>query len=79
MKEPAFDSTPEFQNFKKIMRGVLVVPKARLDELVQAAKQGPPRKNRTGKRRRVPRACEIAFPVDRELLCLPPEYRERFL
>ena len=33
MKEQSFDSTPEFQNFKKVMRGVLAVPKERLDEL----------------------------------------------
>jgi hypothetical protein len=45
MKEPAFDSTPEFQHFKKVMRGVLAVPKARLDELVQAAKESSPRKD----------------------------------
>ena len=38
MKEPAFDSTPEFQHFKKVMRGVLAVPKARVEELVEQAK-----------------------------------------
>jgi hypothetical protein len=41
--EPAFDSTPEFQHFKKVMRGVLAVPKARLDELVKQAKKDSPR------------------------------------
>jgi hypothetical protein len=41
--EPAFDSTPEFMHFKEVMRGVLAVPKARLDELVQQAKQDSPR------------------------------------
>jgi len=43
MKEPAFDSTPEFQHFKTVMRGVLAVSKSRLDELVQAAKKTSPR------------------------------------
>jgi hypothetical protein len=38
MKERSFDSTPEFRHFKDVMRGVLAVPKKRLDELVQAAK-----------------------------------------
>jgi hypothetical protein len=44
MKEPSFDSTPEFQHFRDVMRGVLAVPKTRLDELVQAAKDESPRK-----------------------------------
>jgi hypothetical protein len=44
MKERAFDSTPEFQHFKNVMRGVLAVPKARLDELVKEAEQASPRK-----------------------------------
>jgi hypothetical protein len=43
MKEPAFDSTPEFQHFTKVMRGVLSVPKKRLDELVADAKETSPR------------------------------------
>jgi hypothetical protein len=43
MKEPAFDSTPEFQHFKEVMRGVLAVPKKRLDALVQASKNESPR------------------------------------
>jgi hypothetical protein len=43
MKEPAFDSTPEFQHFKDVMRGVLAVPKQRLDELVREAKENSPR------------------------------------
>jgi len=59
MKEPAFDSTPEFQHFKEVMRGVLAVPKARLDELVKQAKKDSPRngdseapgRKRTKKRR----------------------------
>jgi hypothetical protein len=41
--EPAFDSTPEFQHFKNVMRGVLAVPKSRLDELVAQAKKDSPR------------------------------------
>ena len=44
MKATRFDATPEFQHFKEVMRGVLAVPKARLDELVQAAKEESPRK-----------------------------------
>jgi len=44
MKEPAFDSTPEFQHFREVMRGVLKVPKARLDELVKEAEKASPRK-----------------------------------
>jgi hypothetical protein len=44
MREPSFDSTPEFKNFKTVMRGVLAVPKERLDELVRVAKAESPRK-----------------------------------
>jgi hypothetical protein len=44
MKEPAFDSTPEFQHFRKVMRGVLAVPKTRLDALVKEAEKASPRK-----------------------------------
>jgi hypothetical protein len=44
MKEPSFDSTPEFKHFKTVMRGVLAVPKERLDAMVQAAKEESPRK-----------------------------------
>jgi hypothetical protein len=43
MKAAPFDSTPEFQHFKEVMRGVLAVPKARLDELVAKAKEESPR------------------------------------
>jgi hypothetical protein len=43
MKAAPFDSTPEFQYFKEVMRAVLAVPKARLDELVQLAKENSPR------------------------------------
>jgi hypothetical protein len=39
MKEPAFDATPEFRHFKEVMRGVLAVPKTRMDELVREAKE----------------------------------------
>jgi len=39
LMQPAFDSTPEFQHFKKIMRGVLAVPKKRLDSILEAAKE----------------------------------------
>jgi len=44
MKEAPFDSTPEFQHFKDVMRRVLAVPKTRLDELVREAKENSPRK-----------------------------------
>jgi len=55
MKEPAFDKTPEFEHFKEVMRGVLAVPKKRLDELLQEARvesseSVKPRKSRTRKR-----------------------------
>jgi hypothetical protein len=40
----AFDSTPEFQRFKDVMRKLVAVPKAELDALVQAAKETSPRK-----------------------------------
>jgi len=43
MKAAPFDSTPEFQRFKDVMRGVLAVPKKRLDELVIKAKEESPR------------------------------------
>ena len=44
MKAAPFDSTPEFQHFKDVMRGVLSVSKKRLDELVRLAKENSPRK-----------------------------------
>jgi len=40
----AFDSTPEFQHFKNVMRKLVAVPKAELDALVKAAKEASPRK-----------------------------------
>jgi hypothetical protein len=43
MKELFFDSTPEFQHFKEVIRRVLAVPKKRLDELVREAKENSPR------------------------------------
>jgi hypothetical protein len=43
MRPKEFESTPEFQHFKKVMRGVLAVPKKRLDELVEAARENSPR------------------------------------
>ena len=43
MRAAPFDSTPEFQHFKDVMRGVLAVPKKRLDELVAIAKESSPR------------------------------------
>jgi hypothetical protein len=43
MKAAPFDATPEFEHFKEVMRAVLVVPKSRLDKLVQIAKDNSPR------------------------------------
>ena len=48
MKAAPFDSTPEFQHFKDVMRGVLAVPKKRLDELVAKAKEESPRNGDPG-------------------------------
>ena len=53
-----FDATQEFQDFKEVMRGVLIVPKQRLNELVEEAKESSPRKgnpNAPGKKRAVKR------------------------
>jgi hypothetical protein len=44
MKEPSFDSTPDFQHFREVMRSVLKVPKARVDELVTQAEKISPRR-----------------------------------
>jgi hypothetical protein len=58
MKEPSFDSTPEFQHFKEVMRGVLAVSKERLNELIDRAKKDSPRTrdpNAPGRKRRMPR------------------------
>jgi hypothetical protein len=43
MKADPFDSTPEFKEFKDVMRGILSVSKKRLDELVHEAKENSPR------------------------------------
>lgn len=40
-----FTKIPEFEQFKEVMRGILAVPKERLDELVQQAKKESPRIN----------------------------------
>jgi len=56
MKEPSFDSTPEFEQFKNLMRRVIAVPKERLDELVEQAKKESPRNGNPdapGRKRRV--------------------------
>lgn len=44
MEPKEFESTPEFERFRKGMRHILAVPKKRLDELVQAEKESSPRK-----------------------------------
>ena len=41
MKAAPFDSTPEFQHFREVMRYVLAVPKKRLDELVRGKRELP--------------------------------------
>lgn len=43
MKPATFELTPEFAHFKAVMRRVLAVPKAELDELVERAKKESPR------------------------------------
>jgi hypothetical protein len=46
MDQPAsFDSTPQFAQFREQMRKLLTVPKTRVDELVQQAKESSPRRN----------------------------------
>lgn len=58
MKPASFDSTPEFQHFREVMKKLITVPKAELDQLVQAAKDASPRKNNPnapGRKRMKPR------------------------
>ena len=60
MKPASFDQTPEFQHFRGVMRGVLTVPKERVDELVREAHDASPRKDNPDapgrkSRRRVPK------------------------
>jgi hypothetical protein len=43
MKPASFDSTPEFQHFKNVMRALVKVPKAELDAMVKTAKEESPR------------------------------------
>jgi len=43
MKPASFDSTPEFAHFKDVMRKLIAVPKAEVDELVKASKDASPR------------------------------------
>jgi hypothetical protein len=50
-----FTSTPEFRRFKGIMRRLLKVPKAELDEKVRVARETSPRAgnpNAAGRKRR---------------------------
>jgi hypothetical protein len=54
MKSDSFDATPEFQHFTAQMRKLIAVPKVRLDELVQQARESSPRKgapNAPGRKR----------------------------
>jgi hypothetical protein len=65
MKAAPFDSTPEFQHFKEVMRDVLSVSKKRLDELVKAAKDTSPRRGNPdapGQRRAKKRSQRTSFP-----------------
>ncbi len=48
MKAAPFDSTPKFQHFKDVRRGVLAVPKKRLDQLVRVANENSPRNGDPG-------------------------------
>ncbi len=40
-----FESTPEFQHFRDVMRKVIAVPKAELDARVKASADASPRKS----------------------------------
>lgn len=45
MRPVPFDSTPEFAQFKEIMRKFIAVPKAEVDAMVKEANDLSPRKN----------------------------------
>ena len=64
MKAAPFDSTPEFKYFKEVMRGIIAVPKARLDELVRDAKQRSPRNKdpQSPERKRAPKRNKAKLP-----------------
>jgi hypothetical protein len=50
-----FDSTPEFDHFKKVMKRILAIPKSELDGKVKGAKKRSPRAgnpNAPGRKRR---------------------------
>jgi hypothetical protein len=54
MKAERFGATPEFEHFKNVMRGVLAVPKERMEELLKEARDESPRKgdpNAPGRKR----------------------------
>lgn len=40
-----FENTPEFAEFKRVMRRIVGVPKAELDQRVRESKETSPRKN----------------------------------
>jgi hypothetical protein len=44
MQPRKFEATPEFAHFKAVMKGVLAVPKAELDALVEQSAKESPRK-----------------------------------
>jgi hypothetical protein len=43
--DSAFESTPEFQHFREVMKRIVSVPKAELDRRLEASKQASPRKD----------------------------------
>lgn len=45
MRPAPFSSTPEFKHFKDVMRKLVQVPKAEVDEMVKKASESSPRKN----------------------------------
>jgi hypothetical protein len=45
VKPASFESTPEFQHFREVMKKLIKVPKAELDQMVQESADASPRKN----------------------------------
>jgi hypothetical protein len=45
VKSASFESTPEFQHFRDVMRKLIKVPKAEVDQMVRDAAEASPRKN----------------------------------
>jgi hypothetical protein len=54
VKPASFESTPEFQHFREVMRKLIKVPKAEVDQMVHDAADASPRKknpNAPGRKR----------------------------